>query len=81
MWGYTWKVGDEVCGDSVFGFNDPFAHLLDPAMWTYQGLYQNVVLPDGHYYLTTQGINKIIFGGALVTTLCHPESIGKSQRQ
>ena len=81
IWAYAWRGGSEVCGSDVFDWVDPFAHLLDPAMWTYQGLIRDVLMPDGHYYFSVEAVNKVIYGGSLITSICHPESLGKIRRR
>ena len=54
---------------------DPFSNLASPAFWTYSGFAKDIVLPDGQYYVTTQAINSVVHGGALVTTVCHSTPI------
>ena len=49
-------------------------------MWTYKALYLGITVPDGEYYMTTDGVNAIIHGGSLVTTVCGTVPIGEYYR-
>ena len=71
IWGYTWAVGTEPCEANVSPFDDPHSHLADNSYWTYQGFANDLSMPDGKYYITVQALNNIVFGGALVTSVCH----------
>ena len=71
IWGYTWSIGTYVCGEDVYPFEDPHAHLAGKFYWTNQGSATNLLLPDGQYYITVQALNNIVYGGALVTSVCH----------
>ena len=43
--------------------------------WTHQGSATDLSLPDGQYYVTVQALNSIVYGGALVTSVCHSTPI------
>ena len=64
-------MGSEICGSDVQPFEDPHSHLADSSYWTHQGVATDLILADGTYYITVQALNKVVYGGALVTTVCH----------
>ena len=68
--GYTWAVGTKICGTDIVSPRDPHEHLAHKSHWTHSA-HEYVSLPDGEYYFTVQALNDIIFGGPMVTTLCH----------
>ena len=35
----------------------------------------DLLLKDGPYYVSVQALNSIVFGGALVTTVCHSNAL------
>ena len=45
IYGYTWAIGHEVCGQDVSMHIDPHQHLFDESEWTHQGLVTGVSLP------------------------------------
>ena len=71
IWGYTWAIGSAKCLDDVHNYVDPHDHLSHQSQWNYQGFANDLSLPDGKYYVTVQGLNNIVLGGALVTSVCH----------
>jgi hypothetical protein len=71
IWGYTFAVGRNVCGSDVTGgFRDPQPDNPHPDPWTVTGIAKDVEMEDGDYYVTVQALNNVVFGGALVTTVC-----------
>ena len=60
-----------MCGTDVVGFKDPHADLSSPKYWTHSGYQKDLHLEDGPYYVAVQALNKVVYGGALVTTVCH----------
>lgn len=71
IWGYAWAVGTKLCGDDIVKFEDPYKHIPSPNHWTSTGFHDNLDLKDGEYYATVEALNNVLFGGALVTTVCH----------
>lgn len=71
IWGYTWSAGTSVCATDVQAWDDPHDHLADKSYWTHQGAATDLLLPDGPYYVSVQALNSVVFGGALVTSVCH----------
>ena len=70
--------GTSVCGTQTYNWSDPHAHLVSQEQWTNQGLAHPLtppVLPDGPYFATVQGLNQVVFGGTLVTTVCHAQPV------
>ena len=41
----------------------------------FQGTATDLRLDDGPYYVSVQALNSIVFGGALVTSVCHSNSL------
>ena len=41
----------------------------------FQGMATDLQLPDGAYFASVQALNNVVFGGALVTTVCHSTPI------
>ena len=64
-------MGTNVCGSNIQPFEDPHSHLADSSYWTHQGVSTDLSLPDGQYFITVQAMNNIVYGGSLVTTVCH----------
>ncbi|KAL3857351.1 hypothetical protein ACJMK2_012027 [Sinanodonta woodiana] len=71
IYGFTWASGTNVCGTNILKYTDPHAHLSSSKFWTYSGYATDLHLPDGQYYVTIQAVNNVVFGGAMVTTVCH----------
>ncbi|XP_069134862.1 uncharacterized protein [Argopecten irradians] len=71
IWGYTWMVGKSMCTQDVVGEADPHQHHSSKKYWTNSGYQKDLHLQDGKYYTTVRALNSIVFGGALVTTVCH----------
>ncbi|XP_033747032.1 uncharacterized protein LOC117332256 [Pecten maximus] len=71
IWGYTWMVGQLVCTQDVVEESDPHKHHSSEKYWTHSGYEKNLHLQDGPYFVTVRALNNVIFGGALVTTVCH----------
>ncbi|XP_060074374.1 uncharacterized protein LOC132554093 [Ylistrum balloti] len=69
--GYTWMVGQTVCTQDIVEESDPHKHHSSEKYWTHNGYEKNLHLQDGPYYVTVRALNNIVFGGALVTTVCH----------
>ncbi|XP_061168901.1 uncharacterized protein LOC133178169 [Saccostrea echinata] len=68
---YTWAVGKSVCNQDVVNFSDPHEFLHSSKHWTHSGYEKNMFLQDGQYFMTVQCLNNVVFGGSLVTTVCH----------
>ncbi|XP_069134676.1 uncharacterized protein [Argopecten irradians] len=71
IWGYTWMVGKSMCTQNVVGEADPHKHHSSEKYWTHSGYQKDLHLQDGQYYTAVRALNTIVFGGALVTTVCH----------
>ncbi|XP_046574117.1 uncharacterized protein LOC124282192 [Haliotis rubra] len=74
--GYSLTVGTQICEELIHPHHDPHKHLLDESEWTHTGLISPIPaphnpLPDGKYYITLRALNKVDYGGPLVTTICH----------
>ena len=41
----------------------------------FQGTATDLRLDDGPYFVSVQALNSIVFGGALVTSVCHSNSL------
>ncbi|XP_061188852.1 uncharacterized protein LOC133197029 [Saccostrea echinata] len=68
---YTWAAGRAVCYEDVVNFRDPHEFLHSSKHWTHSGYEKNMFLLDGKYFMTVQCLNNVVFGGSLVTTVCH----------
>ncbi|XP_061168902.1 uncharacterized protein LOC133178171 [Saccostrea echinata] len=68
---YTWAVGKSVCNQDVVIFSDPHEFLHSAKHWTHSGYEKDLFLQDGKYFMTVQCVNNVVFGGSLVTTVCH----------
>ncbi|XP_062588035.1 uncharacterized protein LOC134249704 [Saccostrea cucullata] len=68
---YTWAAGRAVCYEDVVNFRDPHGFLHSSKHWTHSGYEKNMFLQDGKYFMTVQCLNNVVFGGSLVTTVCH----------
>ncbi|XP_033731540.1 uncharacterized protein LOC117321183 [Pecten maximus] len=75
IWGYTWSAGTLACGSDVVLDRDPHGHLSHNKYWTHTGYTKDLHLSDGKYYVTVSAINNVVYGGALVTTVCHTTPI------
>ncbi|XP_069118473.1 uncharacterized protein [Argopecten irradians] len=75
IWGYTWWAGTAICGSDIVKERDPHSHLSHNKYWTHTGYTKDLYLPDGQYYVTVSAINNVVYGGALVTTVCHTTPI------
>ncbi|XP_048258676.1 uncharacterized protein LOC125384201 [Haliotis rufescens] len=74
--GYSWTVGRQICEELIHPHHDPNRHLFDESEWTNTGLISPIPaphdpLPDGKYFITLRALNKVDYGGPLVTTICH----------
>ncbi|XP_046562951.1 uncharacterized protein LOC124271844 [Haliotis rubra] len=74
--GYSLTVGTQICEELIHPHHDPHRHLFDESEWTHTGLISPIPapydpLPDGKYYITLRALNKVDYGGPLVTTICH----------
>jgi hypothetical protein len=67
---YAWCGGTAPLETDIFAYEDPHAHLHDERHWTHSGT-KLVDLQDGHYFLTVQAVNNIVYGGSLVTDVGH----------
>ncbi|XP_069118468.1 uncharacterized protein [Argopecten irradians] len=75
IWGYTWWAGTAICESDIVKERDPHSHLSHNKYWTHTGYTKDLYLPDGQYYVTVSAINNVVYGGALVTTVCHTTPI------
>ena len=64
-------IGSNACETDIYPYEDPHAHHFGEEDWTHQGIAYPIELPDGEYFATVQGLNKAVFGGSLVSTVCH----------
>ena len=64
-------IGTHICSTDVYSLDDPHDHLYSEDDWVHQGLALPLNLTDGPYYVIVQGLNTPIYGGSLVTTVCH----------
>ncbi|KAK6174798.1 hypothetical protein SNE40_013376 [Patella caerulea] len=72
--GYSFTAGKTVCEESIHPHHDPHKHLFDESEWTHIGIIkrdESNPLADGKYYVTVRALNKVEYGGPLVTTFCH----------
>ncbi|ESO82597.1 hypothetical protein LOTGIDRAFT_236952 [Lottia gigantea] len=72
--GYSFAAGHSICEETLDEHKDPHAHLYDESEWTHTGIIkrdENDPIPDGKYYLTVRALNKVEYGGPLVTSFCH----------
>lgn len=70
---YTWAAGTRPLLVDVFNYEDPHAHLHDERHWSHSGT-KLIDLVDGHYFITVQAVNNVVFGGSLVTEVGHSTS-------
>ncbi|XP_078664148.1 uncharacterized protein LOC144907219 [Branchiostoma floridae x Branchiostoma belcheri] len=79
IYGYSWSVGRSPGEDLIHPHVDPHAHLYNETEWTHSGnihpipadKFPNSVLPDGKYYITVRGVNKVEYGGPMVLSVSH----------
>ncbi|OWF48074.1 Delta-like protein 1 [Mizuhopecten yessoensis] len=64
-------VGESVCSQDIVKESDPHQHYSSEKYWTHSGYEKNLHLQDGPYFVTIRALNNVVFGGALVTTVCH----------
>ncbi|XP_066300154.1 uncharacterized protein [Branchiostoma lanceolatum] len=79
IYGYSWSVGESPGKDLIHPHIDPHAHLYNETEWTHSGnihpipadKFPNSILPDGKYYITVRGVNKVEYGGPMVLSVSH----------
>ncbi|XP_046562947.1 uncharacterized protein LOC124271840 [Haliotis rubra] len=79
--GFSLTAGTQICEELIHPHHDPHRHLFDESEWTHTGLISPIPapydpLPDGKYYITLRALNKVDYGGPLVTTICHTTPLG-----
>jgi uncharacterized membrane protein YeiH len=67
----VYAIGSQPCLQDVYSYEDPHAHHYGVDDWHHQGIATGLDLADGPYHFVVQGMNSAIFGGSLVTTVCH----------
>lgn len=70
IYAYAWYMDFEVCEDGVISPRDPHEHSTSPPADINQGRILRH-FDDGSYFITTQALNQVIFGGSGVVTVCH----------
>ena len=66
-------AGSSECSSDVFDWGDPHSHLKGSEDWTHSGTAYPIKVDDGPYHVSTKILNNPVFGGSLVTSVCHSE--------